>query len=366
MERHQFLKIHKEKDKARDKEKVKEKKEINEFMPELDSNTIFSINSMSNETKNYFLTNYIAKIQYLTDNSINPSYYEVLNVDINTDIKHIRKSYLLLSKLFNVNKKLPNEHKEYYYLIQKAYNVLTDKFEKFYYDVINNHIVNGRLIEEQRKALEEEADIIYKNRIEELNYLYNKKLEEESEKNGLIIEKALYGNVTIKKQYINTCLDIESINEKHLEGPYIDLTTILQSKIENSSLLFNDDFSFAYFCDVPKPLIKISNNYEKQKTANSYINLLTETEMYLYVRYKFLNIYHECIIIDRANYSLPQSTHRVFGNHILGPFSPVNITKMQHLPNSFFDKFFHFFAKNKFYITLLTTIILCAQSVKSR
>lgn len=87
--------------------------------------------------------------------------------------------------------------------------------------------------------------------------------------------------------------------------------------------------------------------------------------MYLYIKYKFLNIYHELIVVDRSNFTIPQSSHRIFGNLILGPFSPVNVIKMKHISNSYTDRIFHFFAKNKLYITLFTTIMLCVQSMKS-
>ncbi|KAI4837294.1 DnaJ protein [Plasmodium brasilianum] len=332
----------------------------NEFPADIDSNEILKLNSMNSENKKYFLNNYIAKIKYLSENYAKPKYYEILNVSVKSDYKSIRKSYLLLSKLLSVNKKLSSEYEECYYLIQKSYKILTDEYERFYYDVLNNYM-DENVIEEERKILEKEADIIYTNKINELKNIYNKKLKDEKEKNGLIIEKALFGNLTLKDECINNCFNIEPITEDHIQGPFLDLTIILQSRVENSSLLFNDDFSFAYFCEIPKPLIKIKSETEKKK----YSHILQDTEMYLYIKYKFLNIYHELIVVDRANYTLPESAHRVFGNRISGPFSPVNVIKMKHVSNSLMDNIFQFFSKNKFYITLFTTVILCAQSVKS-
>ncbi|SCP05061.1 DnaJ protein, putative [Plasmodium ovale] len=336
-----------------------ERKGESESYTEIQNNTILNINSMNNENKKIFLNNYIKKIKYMIKNYSKLNYYEILNVDIKSDCKNIRKSYLLLSKLLTVNKKLSNEYEEYYYLIQKSYKILSDKFEKFYYDVLNNYI-DKCMIEKQRKILEIEADKIYTNKIEELKDTYFKKIIEENNKNGLIIEKAIFGNLTLKDECINNCLNIEPITEDHVQGPFLDFTIILQARIENSSLLFNDDFSFAHFCDIPKPLIKISS--EKKE---NYSDILEDTEMYLYIKYKFLNVYHELIVVDRSNYTLPQSAHRVFGNRISGPFSPVNVIKMKHLSNSYMDNIFQFFSKNKFYITLLTTFLLCAQSIKA-
>ncbi|CRH00929.1 DnaJ protein, putative [Plasmodium relictum] len=334
-------------------------KNINEMIDEIDTNVILQINSMSTENKKIFLNNYIAKIKYMNENHSKLRYYEILNVNINSDAKTIRKSYLLLSKLLSVNKKLSSEYEECYYLIQKSYKILTDKFEKFYYDVLNNYI-DESMIEVQRGILEKEADLIYANKIDELKDEYNEKLKEEEKKNGLIIEKALFGNLALKDEYINNCLSINPITEDHIQGPFLDLTVLLQCRIENSSLLFNDDASFAYFLGIPKPLIKISS-----KNKKSYINILEDTEMHLYIKYKFLNVYHELIVVDRSTFTLPQSAHRVFGNYICGPFSPVNVIKLKQLSNSFMDNIFKFFSKNKVYITLFTTIILCAQSIKS-
>ncbi|SOV74747.1 DnaJ protein, putative [Plasmodium sp. gorilla clade G3] len=334
---------------------------IYESNSDIDNNIILNINSMNSEHKKIFLNNYISKIKYMRSSYSKPKYYEILNVNLKSDPKTIRKSYLALSKLLSVNKKLSREYEECYYLIQKSYKILTNKFEKFYYDVLNNYI-DETTIEDQRYILEKEADIIYANKIEELKDIYDIKIKEEEKKNGLIIEKALYGDLSLKEECINNCFNIESISEQHLQGPYIDLTKILQCKIENSSLLYNDDFSFAYFCDIPKPLIKISSKHTKKL----YSHILQDTEMYLYIKYKFLNVYHELIVVDRSNFSLPQSAHRVFGGRISGPFSPVNVLKMTHISCSFKDNILKFFSKNKFYITLFTTIILCAQSIKSK
>ncbi|CRG93785.1 DnaJ protein, putative [Plasmodium gallinaceum] len=349
-----------EKEKSNETSGMDEKnKNINEVIDEVDTNVILQINSMNSENKKIFLNNYIAKIKYMNENYSKPRYYEILNVDVNSNVKTIRKSYLLLSKLLSVNKKLSSEYEECYYLIQKSYKILTDKFEKFYYDVLNNYI-DESMIEEQRQILEKEANFIYENKINELKDEYYKKLKEEKEKNGLIIEKALFGNLSLKDECINNCFNINPITEDHIQGPFLDLTILLQCRIENSSLLFNDDVSFAYFLGIPKPLIKISSENKK-----SYVHILEDTEMHLYIKYKFLNVYHELIVVDRSTFTLPQSAHRVFGNHICGPFSPVNVIKLKHLSNSFMDNIFKFFSKNKVYITLFTTIILCAQSIKS-
>ncbi|GAW81820.1 DnaJ domain containing protein [Plasmodium gonderi] len=328
---------------------------------QMEERSIWNITSMNSENKSYFLKSYVAKIKEMNESYVNPRYYDILNVSTNSDGKMIRKSYLLLSKLFSVHKKLSSEHEECYYLIQKAYRILNDKFEKFYYDVLNGYYIDQSTIETCRKELEEEADLIYQNKINELKNVYVKKIKEEEEKNGLIIEKALFGNLTLKEEYINNCLNMGAITENYIQGPFLDFTIILQSRIENSSLLFNEDFSFAHFCDIPKPLIKISANGKM-----SYPQILENTEMYLYIKYKFLNVDHELIVVDRSSYTLPQRSHRIFGNRISGPFSPVNVIKMKHMSNSVLDTIFHFFSKNKFYITLLTTIILCAQSMKSR
>ncbi|KJP88116.1 hypothetical protein AK88_02230 [Plasmodium fragile] len=322
-------------------------------------NAFWNITSMNSENKKYLLRSYVEKIKRIGQHSVKPKYYDVLSVSSNADGKTIRKSYLQLSKLFSVHNKLSLEHEECYHYIQKAYQILTNKFEKFYYDVLNGYI-DESTIETCRRQLHVEADVIYTNKIKELKSVYCEKLKQEGGKNGLIIEKALFGNLTLKEQHINNCLNMGAITENDLEGPFLDLTIILQSRIENSSLLFNDEFSFAHFCDVPKPLIKIPCREDM-----SYADMLQNTEMYLYVKYKFLNTYHELIVVDRSRFTLPQSTHRTFGNRICGPFSPVNVIKMKHLSNSLVDTVFHFFSKNKFYITLFTTILLCAQSVKS-
>ncbi|EUD68522.1 hypothetical protein C922_00918 [Plasmodium inui San Antonio 1] len=322
-------------------------------------NPLWNIASMNSENKKYLLKSYVEKIKRIIQHSVRPKYYDILSVSSNADGKTIRRSYLQLSKLFSVHKKLSLEHEECYYHIQKAYKILTDKFEKFYYDVLNGYI-DESTIEACRRQLQVEADVIYRNKMNEVESIYWEKLKEEKEKNGLIIEKALFGNLTLKEEHINNCLNMDVITENDLEGPFLDLTVILQSRIENSSFLFNDEFSFAHFCDVPKPLIKIPC-----RDGVSYADILQSTEMYLYIKYKFLNTHHELIVVDRSRFTLPQSTHRAFGNRICGPFSPVNVIKMQHLSNSLVDSIFHFFSKNKCYITLFTTILLCAQSVKS-
>lgn len=328
-------------------------------MGEAEEHPLWSITSMNGENKKYLLRSYVEKIQRMSQQRGKPKYYDILSISSNADGKTIRRSYLQLSKLFSVHKKLSLEHEQVYHYIQKAYQMLTDKFEKFYYDVLNGYM-HESTIEAYRRELQLEAEEMYANKMNEVKNVCLEKLKEEEEKKGLVIEKALFGNLTLKEELINHCLTMDVIRESDLEGPFLDLTAILQSRIENSSFLFNDEYSFAYFCDVPKPLIKIPCREDVP-----YADILQSTEMYLYIKYKFLNTDHELIVVDRTRFTLPQSSHRVFGNHICGPFSPVNVIRMKHLSSSLVDSIFHFFSKNKFYITLFTTILLCAQSVKS-
>lgn len=343
-----------------DKKDVKSRNKENQNVTE--ATVTAQLNSMTVEEKKIFLHNYIQKIKYLSEKFSRPKYYEILNVNPEADMKTIRRNYLMFSKLLDVQRKMTREHEEAYFMIQKAYRILTDKFEKFYYDVLNGYL-NEEAIETQREILEKEADVIYAKQCKELMNTYKQKVKEEKAKDGLIIEKALFGNLVLKDEYIDNCLTIVPITERHLEGPYIDLTIMLQSRVENSSLNFNDEPSFAYFCGVPKPLIKI---YDKERNKNKpYLHYLEDAEMHLYIKYKFLNIDHELIIVDRSNFSLPKSTHVVFGDRIGGPFSPDNVTKLKNISNSCMDNIFKFFSKNKVYITLFTTILLCAQSIKA-
>lgn len=319
------------------------------------------------------------------------SYYYALHTHPHASPQDIRNNYMILVKLLKDHTISSTDKIECYHLFQNAYKTLSDKFERFYYNVLHDHCSTEAEVEKQRLVLEKEADKIYEQKKKELEDVYIKNVEEEEKKNGLIIEKALYGNLILKDQYLKEYLKIEEIKEEHLEGPYYDITEFLQSKVENSNLIFNKESSFAYFCGIPKPLIKIGpKDINKPAIKYDYINMankhaldgydknmfrpehklkyaydLEDMELHVYIKYKFLNKYHEVTISDRTGFTLPRNTHRIVGDHICGPFSPANVIQMKKMPSSTFETIINFFSKHKIHITLFTTLLLCAQLLKA-
>lgn len=325
-------------------------------------------------------------------------FYRILNLTPDANSKEIRRNYLIFSKLLKVHTIPDDEKEQVYHLIKKSYKTLSDEFEKYYYDVLKtSRYRNTNQMEMERKLLELKADTIYKSTIKELKRIALQKRREEIEKDGLVIEKALYGNLRLKDEYIKDCLNMKEIKEEHLKGPFYDVTIILQAKVEKSKLIINEESTYAYFCGIPKPLIKIpvDTKYTIPKTCNDYIrntffnkhyyadknlpdedenkyearqdylNVLEDAESHLYIKYKFLNTYHEITAADRVNFILPLSCHRTMGNHLSGPFSPANVDVVKKMRNSIQDYILDFFSKHKIHIAFCTTLLFSLHLLKA-
>lgn len=325
-------------------------------------------------------------------------FYRILNLTPDASSKEIRRNYLIFSKLLKVHTIPDDEKEQIYHLIKKSYKTLSDEFEKYYYDVLKtSRYEDVSQMETERKLLELKADEIYKSALNEFKNLALEKRKEEIEKDGLVIEKALYGNLRLKDEYIKDCLRMKEIKEHHLKGPFYDVTIILQAKVEKSKLIINEESTYAYFCGIPKPLIKIPadatykkpitcNNYirntffkklyyadrnlpdedeEKCETRQDYLNVLEDAESHLYIKYKFLNTYHEITAADRVNFILPLSCHRTMGNCLSGPFSPANVDVVKKMRNSIQDYILDFFSKHKIHIAFCTTLLFSLHLLKA-
>ncbi|CDJ37441.1 DnaJ domain-containing protein, putative [Eimeria tenella] len=81
--------------------------------------------------------------------------------------------------------------------------------------------------------------------IQNMQIEYRNKLEKEKSQNGLVILRALYGNLRIRSSFLAQ-QQIGVVEEQHLEGPYIDVTIPLQLSAGDVSLYVLYTFRFAF------------------------------------------------------------------------------------------------------------------------
>ncbi|CBZ52102.1 putative DnaJ domain-containing protein [Neospora caninum Liverpool] len=223
------------------------------------------------------------------------SHYEVLGVPTDASPEEIRRIYYGLCKVYHPDKSSSSVYATRLCAIQQAYTVLSDETKRLLYD-IRIGVYKGKdkwtkvaevyQIQRERAARD----------IENMRIDYQTKLEHESKVGGLIIRKALYGNLRLRRSLLEQeytdgkpksllLLSSGPIREDCLEGPFLNVTIPLQ---------------------------------------------VHEHDVCLYVLYDFRGVLHEVTVCDRSYLAIPLKSHRVSpATGPRGPYAPSNVLSLR-------------------------------------
>eukprot|EP00375_Theileria_parva_P002535 XP_765214.1 hypothetical protein [Theileria parva strain Muguga] len=226
------------------------------------------------------------------------NYYEILELDSRCTKEDIRRSYYHFARIFHPDKCNKDEYLFVLNELKAAYDILSDEYKRIIYDI--KHVANKKeepSYEIKKETLENVYDLVrqkYLTFLQEKASMYLNILYYQYKNQGLIIKKAIFGNLNLAKP--DTLNPLETIELKHLKGPFIDVTVQLQLLVQNGVLHLNNSTSYAFLPGFYNPI--------------------------------HFNKVHEVTINDKSNLCLPMKSHLVYGNYIKGPFSPNTCTKM--------------------------------------
>lgn len=293
-----------------------------------------------------------------------PNYYRLLNVAVDADTNTIRKAYFNKSRFIHPDKKILygnlNSEEENKYKCEEvkfcensicseienqnetdfdinnniihskinfndlkhAYDILSDAQKRLEYD-IEYKIVQDDLTVAMRSnhailEMQEKADIY----IEQIYDEYERKVEFELNRNGVVVVKALFGNLRCKKNIWTEFQlgNISIISENDIIGPCVDVTIAVQCMIEKSKLIFNGIDQGIKLQNLPGFYNPIPT-----KICNGKITVDAKYEPWLYILYQFKNKYHEITTRNFSSFSLPLRAHAVADNLIRGPMPDINV-----------------------------------------
>ncbi|PFH32884.1 DnaJ domain-containing protein [Besnoitia besnoiti] len=241
------------------------------------------------------------------------SHYEVLGVPSDASQEEIRRIYYGLCKVYHPDKSSSSVYAGRLCAIQQAYTVLSDETKRLLYD-IRIGIYKGKdkwtkvaeVYQIQRKRAARD--------IENMRIDYQNKLDQERKVGGLVIRKALYGNLRLRRALLEQ--DYKGpIKEGCLEGPFLDVTIPLQCQVDNSRFIFP------------------GGSGSSMELLNGFYNpapCVREHDICLYVLYEFKGAFHEVTVCDRSYLAIPLKGHRVspaIGPR--GPYAPSNVQPLR-------------------------------------
>eukprot|EP00742_Colponemidia_sp_Colp-10_P005711 GILJ01006104.1.p1 GENE.GILJ01006104.1~~GILJ01006104.1.p1 ORF type:complete len:356 (-),score=61.24 GILJ01006104.1:205-1224(-) len=185
-----------------------------------------------------------------------------------------------------------------------AYAVLTDPTNRALYDLVSGYSKNTPQ-ELARIAALKKSDALRK--LELMQATVQTKLSEELHKGGLIIEKALYGDLR-RVNYRSYDEEDEEDVEPTFEfaGAFIDVTVQVQFLVEESKLIIHGG------SNTPKSFYP--GFYDPSDQLDD------TAENFLYVRYRFRDRVHEVTVGEHDNLHAPLRAHVVpVGANWVGP-----------------------------------------------
>lgn len=243
-----------------------------------------------------------------------PTHYDYLELGPNCSASDIRKAYYHFARICHPDKCQDPTAQSMLYNLQVAYDLLSDEYKRILYDLKNGF----RSPEQLSESLSNLSGLLqrrYQDFLNDRNDAYVASVMREYDRSGLVIKKALYGDLTLTNPEGITAM--ETIGTKHIRGPYIDVTVQLQVLIEHGVLHINsgDHMSFAFLPGFYNPL-----DFTSRKHEPGY-----EDETQLYILYLFKGDVHEVTICDGETLKLPMRSHRVYGSYIKGPYTIANL-----------------------------------------
>jgi curved DNA-binding protein CbpA len=245
------------------------------------------------------------------------SFYTVLDVPFDASEDELRKQYFAIVKTVHPDRLRPgsnaknDEALERFHQIQTAWACLSVPTRRLLYDLRN--FGTSSLASEAGEELHLKLDKLQKEQaavdVANMQEILAKIIRREKAKSGIIIQRALYGDLRLSEDRLDEA-GLIFIDESDLQGPFIDVTEPVQ-------------------CLVEQHTIRINGGHQSSKAdLKGFYNpspLDKELELELYVLYEFKGKLHEVIVGDRDMLSCPRRAHAVAQPR--GPYSSANVSR---------------------------------------
>ncbi|GIX63637.1 DnaJ domain-containing protein [Babesia caballi] len=204
------------------------------------------------------------------------SLYDCLELDSSCATSDVRRAYYHFAKILHPDKCGDPAATAYFNEIQCSYDVLADDYKRMLYD-LKHGFRNDEQYHTQLAAISDALKERYRNFLQDRSKAYVASVLYEYNRRGLVIKKALYGDLSLRDPTRLTAK--ETIAAHHLKGPFIDVTVQLQVLIEHGVLHVNagGPLSYAFLPGFYNPMDFVSS-----KHGPGY-----EDETQLYILYLF-------------------------------------------------------------------------------
>lgn len=254
--------------------------------------------------------------------ALEASYYQVLDVPFDASEEDIRKIYRKTVLTLHPDRRQNSEALERFHQVQTAWRCLSDPTRRLLYDLRN--FERSSLMDDgdeggaQSKLLDlqkQQAAIDIANMQNSLE----KVLRRETAKGGILIKKALYGNLRLREDKLTECVGgspatRRTIKETDLQGPFVDVTLPVQFMVHQHTIVLQGGGANSK-ADLP--------GFYNPAPLDS------ELELELYVLYDFKSHLHEVIVGDHSMLSMPLRKHMLPPNSApRGPFSSATVAML--------------------------------------
>jgi curved DNA-binding protein CbpA len=279
----------------------------------------------------------------------NDNYYQLLGVPENANFEDIRQSYHEVCRRFHPDKqaaggRLTPEQLEYWSAIQTAWKCLSNEARRIIYDLRRS----GRPLSLEDKARIQKLQRDQAARdIANMQIQYQQILDREKQKNGIIVLRALFGdlhavsglssstNVENTEKENSTPSDEDSPTAKEAEsmsaeiekefgiaGPVIDVTVPIQCSVDNHRVILASGIGKSDLPGFYNPTV--FHHSSSSDIPSSPSAARGNTPCSLYVLYKFKGSTHEVNVSETDALWLPLRSHAVTVDRPLtGPAPPV-------------------------------------------
>lgn len=278
----------------------------------------------------------------------NDNYYQLLGVEDGATFEEIRQSYHEVCRRFHPDKqaaggKLNPDQLEFWSALQTAWKCLSNESRRMIYDIKRS----GRPLSQEDKARIQKVQRDQAARdIANMQIQYQQSMEREKQKNGIIVLRALFGDLRLAssapeskragdkenstpseqqeddspnaREAETVSADIEK--EFGVVGPVIDVTVPIQCSVDNHRVILASGIGKSDLPGFYNPTVFHYSSLSSLPASPAR----GETPCSLYVLYKFKGATHEVNVSETDALWLPLRSHAVTAEKpISGPAPPA-------------------------------------------
>jgi hypothetical protein len=279
----------------------------------------------------------------------NDNFYQLLGVPETASFEEIRQSYHEVCRRFHPDKqaaggRLNPEQLEYWSAIQSAWKCLSNESRRMIYDIKRS----GRpmSLEDKARIQKLQRDQAARD-VANMQIQYQQSLEREKQKNGIIIMRALFGDLRASSEEVRpkrtgdkenstpsdqldespTAKEAETLSadieaEFGIVGPVIDVTVPIQCCVDNHRVILASGVGKSDMPGFYNPAAFHHSSSSECPSSPSAAKGAHPSS--LYVLYKFKGVTHEINVSETDALWLPLRSHAI-GNDkpLTGPAPPV-------------------------------------------